>query len=340
MEYEKFNSLIISYLEESIQDKDLAVLLDWLDDDPANRKFFYEIKDIWDAQRLEHLSLPAQPLWKKELQPVEKQYEMPRWRRLAIQASKYAAVIAITIVATVLLQHKQVITKETAYHQVLVQNGKQSQLIILSDGTRVWINASSSLKYPGAFDQAQRTVWLDGEAYFEVAENAAHPFVVRTGNLDIKVLGTHFNVTAYSSDPKVTTTLVEGKVELWTAHDKTTKIATLEPNQQAVYLKDENKIELRDVNPGLYIAWKDGYYRFFNTSFNEIAGRLEKMYHVKITFDDESLSQISYTGTFVQEQSIREVLEIMRAVKPFTYKIKNQLITIKKDMPMDKQKKK
>ena len=330
MDNNKYKNLIINHLEDDIRDKDLVMLLDWLDEDPANRKFFFGIKDIWDARRGGHVSLPARPLWKKVLLPAGETYRIPRWRRLAIHIGKYAAMIAITVAVTVLLQKKQVVTKEVAYHQVMVQNGKQSQLIVLSDGTRVWINASSSLKYPASFDPAQRTVWLDGEAYFEVAENEAHPFVVRTGVMDVKVLGTHFNVTAYASDPKITTTLVEGKVELWTVHNKTAYATTLEPGQQAVYLKDENRIVLRKVEPALYTAWKDGYYKFDNTSFGEIAERLEKMYHVKITFADESLGQIPYTGTFVQEQSIREVLEIIRSVKPFRYHIKDNHVIISK----------
>ena len=324
----KYKNLIISYLEESIQDSDLVILLNWLDEDTANRTFFYKIKDIWDSRRLEHISLPAKPLWKKALLPDKKVYEIPRWRRLAFQICKYAAVIAVTVVATVMLQKNRNGTEETANHQVLVQNGKQSQLIVLSDGTRVWINASSSLKYPESFGRRQRSVWLDGEAYFEVAENTARPFVVHTDMVDVKVLGTCFNVTAYLSDRKVTTTLVEGKLEIWTGQSEKTNVATLEPNQQVVYMKDDNTIVLRDVDSRLHTAWKDGYYKFYNTPFHEIAERLEKMYNVQIIFADKSLRQIPYTGTFVQEQSIREVLEIMRGVKPFKYTIKNQQVTI------------
>ncbi len=332
MENDKYKNLIISYLEDNIRDEDLVTLLNWLDENPANKNLFFEIKDIWDSRYQPNtVQLPARPLWKKSIS-APKESKLPRWRKIVTNISKYAAIVAITITATMLLQKERIkeVTRETAYHQVLVQNGKQSQLIVLSDGTKVWINASSSLKYPESFDASQRTVWLDGEAYFEVVENATHPFVVRTGTMDIKVLGTHFNVTAYGSDPKITTTLVEGKVELWTGAGETAYAATLEPNQQAVYLKDENRISLRTVDPSLYTAWKDGYYKFYYTSFGEIAERLEKMYNVKIVFTNESLRQIPYSGTFAQEQSLREVLEIIRDVKHFNYTIKDNQITINK----------
>ena len=331
MENSKYKSLIIRHLEDNIHDEDLVALLNWLDEDPDNRKFFFQIKDIWDSRRSGHVSLPELPLWKKALPQSDQVHKIPYWRALAVRIGKYAALIAITATVTMFLQKKHgVEIKENIYHQVMVQNGNQSQQIVLSDGTRVWINASGSLKYPETFDSEQRTVWLDGEAYFEVAENKAHPFVVHTDMMDVKVVGTSFNLTAYASDRKLTTTLVEGKVELWTGNGKTAHSATLEPGQQAVFLKDENRIVTQKVDPTLYVAWKDGYYKFNNTSFGEIAERLERMYHIKITFVDQSLLQIPYTGTFAQKQSLTEVLEIMCSVKPFKYTIQNNQITIQK----------
>ena len=329
MEDSKHKDLIISHLEDNIRDKDLVTLLDWLDEAPANRKFFFRIKDIWDSKRLGdiHIIMPAVPLWKKA-----KLYEMPRWRTIAVHIGKYAAAIAIAVAITALLMMKQTteVTRETVYRQVWVQNAKQSQPVVLSDGTRVWLNASSTLKYPESFESAQRNVWLDGEAYFEVAANAEYPFVVHTDMLDVKVLGTHFNLTAYSIDRKTIATLIEGKVELWTGDGEKIYAATLEPSQQAVYLKDENRTSLHTVDTGMFTAWKNGYYKFNNTSFAEIAEYIEKTYQVKITFTDESLRQIPYSGTFVQEQNIRELLEIMRSVKPFKYQIKENQVIIKK----------
>jgi len=334
MKDSKYKYLIIRHLEGDIGDKDLIVLLDWLDEDPANKKLFFEIKDIWDARQAGNISLPEEALWKKSLLPTGKLYEMPRWRKLAIHIGKYAAMIAVIVTISVLLQKKEPVelSNEIVYHHISVQNGKQSQPVVLADGTRVWLNDSSSLKYPELFDATQRAVWLVGEAYFEVAENETHPFVVHTGMLDVKVLGTHFNVMAYASDPIVTTTLIEGKVELWIGVGETVYAATLTPNQQAVYLKGENKVTLRTVNADLYAAWKDGYYKFNNTSFGEIAELIEKMYHVQITFIDESLRRIPYSGTFVQEQGVREMLEIIRNVKPFKYTIKENHITITREL--------
>jgi ferric-dicitrate binding protein FerR (iron transport regulator) len=332
MEHDKYKYLIINYLEGNLRDEELSMLLNWLDEDPANRKFFFEIKDIWDSRLAGKVSLPAEPLWKKSLETEGKTSGTPRWYGYAVQFGKYAAVIAITLALSFLFHKKQEAKplSENTFFQISAQNGKQSQLIVLSDGTRVWLNASSTLKYAESFGVGQRNVRLDGEAYFEVTENKSLPFVVSTGGLDVKVLGTKFNVMAYASDPQITATLVEGKVELWTGDSQKVFAGAIEPGQQAVYRKDADSIAFRKVDAALFTTWKDGYYKFDNASFGDIAERLEKIYNVKITFTNESLRKIPYSGTFVQEQSIREILEIIRGVKPFNYTVKDNHITIKK----------
>ena len=285
------------------------------------------MKDIWDSHR--KVAMPVLPKWKMKL--PEKEHSKRRFRNMIINTGKYAAAIVIAAGITLMLNNNETSnTIEKVYRHVLIQNTTYSESIVLSDGTRVHVNTSGSLKYPESFSTDRREVWLNGEAYFEVSENAACPFLVHTDMMDIKVLGTRFNATAYESDQKTTVTLIEGKVELY-CHGEVPKTLILEPGQQAVFWKNNHEIATHSVDPDLYIAWKDGYYKFVNTSFGEIAERMEKMYHVKIVFADESLSQIPYSGTFIREQSLKEVLDMMHDVKPFEYSIKDNLVTIRKN---------
>ena len=319
----KYKQLIIEYLEGNISGTDLDRLLDWIDESAGNKEIYFRIKDTWDSKlRMKALRIPVRPLWKAS-QPVGQR----NGKRIFIEVLKYAAVIVLTIGITLMFREDRIVEKETAYHQLSVQNGKQSQVLVLSDGTKVWINASSSLRYPEYFSADQRSVWLDGEAYFEVVGNADQPFIVHTDMIDIRVTGTSFNVTAYKEDDRIITTLVEGSVSLWKDGQQ---LSGLQQNQQAVFGKKSRRLQLQDVDPSLYVAWKDGYYKIFDTSFEEISHRLEKMYDVKISFTDESLMKIPYSGTFAQEQSLREILEIMCSVKSFRYRIDHDRVYISK----------
>lgn len=324
-EFEEYKNLIISHLEGNIREKDLIRLLDWLDKNPDQKKKFFEIKHIWDS-RLQNTSVQIPPMPECEIRSPEKR-KRRSIRHILINMGKYAAIILITIGVNRMFFTGNSVGDELSYNQVIMQNGKQSQLLILSDGSKVWINASSSLKYPTSFETGQRSVWLDGEAYFEVAEKKDQPFVVHTNLHDIKVTGTSFNVNAYDGNDKVITTLVEGEVQLWLDGKE---LATLTPNQQSIFIKEENGVTLTEIDPSLYTAWKDGFYKFYNTSFEEIAERLEKMHNVDIIFTDKSLLQIPYSGTFVQDQNIQEILDIMQNVKPFKYTMKDKTVTISK----------
>ncbi len=203
---------------------------------------------------------------------------------------------------------------------------KQRQQVILPDSTIVWLNAGSRLEYPESFTDG-RFVHLEGEAYFSVAHDASRPFTVHVSGLHVIVLGTIFNVTAYENDTEIVTTLVEGQIALQLDGNQPLQ-TTLVPNQQVTFHKDTKDLTFATVDSRIFTSWVRGYYKFENTSFEQIAKQFERMHGVKIVFEDESLRMQPYNGTFLQEQSIETVLELLKETRYFTYTIQSNRIII------------
>lgn len=199
-----------------------------------------------------------------------------------------------------------------SYHELSAASGKR-KLLVLDDGTRLWLNSGSSLKYPNRFKGKKREVYLQGEAYFEVAHNAEIPFIVHTGKLRTRVLGTIFNIRAYKDDPDVKVTLFTGKVELIKeiSNKKTSKLILL-PKQVATYRKDAEslvKTTVSNITINHYSAWKDGKLIFDETPVPEVLKRLSLAYNVKFILTDEKINGCTITGSFNVNQKIEEILQ-------------------------------
>jgi len=176
--------------------------------------------------------------------------------------------------------------------------------ITLVDGTRVWLNSASSLRFPSSFSGGRRQVILSGEAYFEVAKNAAMPFVVSIGQTEIKVLGTHFNVSGYNDDDITTTTLLEGSVQL--TNGKNQRI--LNPGQQAAISKSLGGIQISQGDIAQAMAWKNGYFRFDDQDIRGIMKQVSRWYDVEVEFKGKEMSNKQFGGTFYRSKGIGELL--------------------------------
>ena len=192
--------------------------------------------------------------------------------------------------------------------------------VILSDGTKVWLNSKSSLKYPVKFSGNTRDVTLEGEAYFEVSKNPHSPFTVKTKSGNVTVLGTHFNVSAYQEDKKFETTLAEGKVKIsQISKSEKNESVILKPGQQAS-VRNET-IKVAEVDPYGYSAWKDGKFYFENENLKNILDKMERWYNFNVRFEQKSLEQIKFTGIVLKDQSIDQFLDIIRKTSNVKYKI-------------------
>ena len=191
----------------------------------------------------------------------------------------------------------------------------------LSDGTEVYLNNGSRIKYPRNFNGKTRELTLSGEGYFNVAHNPKKPFIVKTRRLNIKALGTKFNVLAYPDNDQIATTLVEGKVVLEKSDGsgKVRTIGALLPGQHVDYNVNTDNFSISEGNVETYTAWKDGLLVFDNTGINDVAERLERMFNVDIEVADE-IKDYTYTVKLIDE-SLLQILDLLNRATPVKYKI-------------------
>ncbi|MCK8523304.1 FecR domain-containing protein [Aquimarina sp. D1M17] len=215
----------------------------------------------------------------------------------------------------------------TEYLEISIPKGKLFQLT-LSDGTKVWLNAASSLKFPREFNgtSENRLVHLKGEAFFDVTTNKQQPFIVKTGMLDVEVLGTQFNVSSYEDDATIKTTLVEGSVAVTNTDANIDKLK-LTPNHQAIYRKDKKVLDHKKVDPSLFTSWMHKKIILHNESFVEVYKRIERTYDVEIISFNEKLNNTHFTGEFDIE-NVEEILNVFSKTIDFKYEIKDKKITI------------
>ena len=217
--------------------------------------------------------------------------------------------------------------KKIVYNQLRIPYGKTFNLF-LSDGTKVYLNSGTSLKYPINFIKGKkREVFLEGEAFFEVAKDASHPFIVNTNNMNIEVLGTKFNVSSYSDDTETNTVLIEGSVSL--SLDKTPEeTLLLKPGYKGTLNNSESQIALEKVDTQMYTEWIHGDVIFRNSTFDDMIKKLERNYNVIIENNYSELSLKKFNASFNKNiETIDDIMISIGEIHPFTYKkIDNKII--------------
>lgn len=205
------------------------------------------------------------------------------------------------------------------YNQIRTPRGGQFQLL-LPDGTKVWLNASSSIRYPLRFSPHERRVELIGEAYFEVEKQSARtrPFIVQTSGQEVYVLGTHFNVNAYENEPSIRTTLLEGKVKVLAKGS--TSVVLLKPNEQSSLQEHNHKLQVNQVDPREFVAWKEGDFLFNNTDLKTIMRQLERWYNVQV-IDLDRFPNNTYNGKMARSVKLSKVLQILELTSNLKFKI-------------------
>ena len=212
-------------------------------------------------------------------------------------------------------------TSATASINTLLTKRKEQYQLTLPDGTRVWLNAASSLRFPTSFNGKERLVRLDGEAYFEVAKDALKPFKVQSNGQTVKVMGTHFNVNAYQDESETRTTLLEGSIKI----AGTTASGLLTPGQQGVLTGSDLKIT--EANTEEAIAWKNGYFRFNSENIESIMRKLSRWYDIEVSFEGNIKSK-SFTGKISRFKKISQVLKMLGKTKAVKFKVEERRVVV------------
>lgn len=298
-------------------------LKDWLAESEENQKEYNAYTELWTKSKSLVLSnsIDTEASLAKTKNRIFGNKNKVRW----ISYLKQIAAVLIISVAISSLYNYFSSTSENGniYQEISAAYGTKSS-ITMEDGTKIWLNSGSRLRYPTSFkNQKERRIELDGEAYFEVTKNTKKPFIVNTNELDVKVLGTSFNVCAYSDYHQVTVALKEGKVSLLRANSSSKKeILTLAPNQAAVLNKELKQLSLfEDIPVKKYMSWKDGMLIFQGDNLETVVQKLEKWYNVDIQILDEKLRRSRVTATFTDE-TLNQALYLLCISSGINYNIK------------------
>ncbi len=215
----------------------------------------------------------------------------------------------------------QQVAGDHQFNTLIVPYGKRS-VLTLADGTRIWLNSGSKLVYPSRFGDRLREVYLEGQAFFSVAHAENLPFYVHTKDMEVKVLGTEFDVSAYDDDPYTATVLTKGSVELTTQRQtlfgsKKTKIT---PGTRAVFDQSRAELKTEQVDVREYVSWKDGYLILNSAPLTEILKKLSRYYRVDIELKQQKLAGVTFGGTLDLQEDIRSTLEAISLITSLNYK--------------------
>ena len=287
---------------------------------PENKQHYQKMLDAFIASNLQKpIDQEAQKrVWSR----IEKEIQLTKKPKTILHPMLLRWTSVAAILVFVYIAGTQIFGKEKTY----TINAAEANIsvITLSDGTKVWLNRGTDLAYTDDFGKEKREVSLTGEAYFEVAKDVNRPFIVKTGTLNVEVLGTQFNVKSYPKDHFITTTLVEGLVKVQT--DAQTEI--LIPGQQLQFDKTRREIEKYDVDCNLYIAWKDRQAIFDQKLFKDILAEMEQNFNVTIHLEDQKLGNKKATGRYSLDEQPAKILEILSQSLSFDFRIQNDTIFI------------
>lgn len=216
-----------------------------------------------------------------------------------------------------------ILKQEIVYNTIVVPRGGEYKLE-LADGTLVWLNSDSELRYPVKFAGSQRDVWLKGEGYFEVSKNPEKPFRVVVDDMIVKVLGTSFNINAYKDRGNILTTLVSGKVDIQDMSGKS--LVVMSPNQQVDFR--HGKISVQEVDVTRFVSWIDGKFYFNDMTLENIMSQLQRWYDIEVFFVDEELKSYPFTGVIRRDFTAGQIFEIIEKTTRVKFNVRGKCVTV------------
>ena len=357
------NNIIIRFLMNEASKEDIQLLEEWISMDAENRIYFEQIRDTWNSieieKELDEHRIQADLKRVMDRIDVGQDHAIGKVKTWQVRNwfLKVAAVFVIGFSASWLIfRGVDSIEPGSAAYNVIETPRGSSTLINLPDGSKIWLNAESKLKYPQKFSQNQRAVFLEGEAFFEVAKEKERQFLVRTPDLTVKVFGTSFNVKSYPDENTTETTLVEGSISIYKTSTNGQAIGReikMNPNQRIVLYKEQEnstssesmpekmenvparkaKLVLsKSIDTKRFTSWKDGELIIKSEPMIKLAVKLERRYNVKIHFESEDIKQIRFTGT-IENETIEQVMAAIKLASSIDYRIEERVIWISKIEP-------
>lgn len=327
---ELYNKFCVKFFSKEITDEELEQLNIWLKESDENKISFNQISELWYSRRINQFDT------EKAWLATQKRINTDRKNRPAktilfpkkrLQIWKAAAIFILLITIPTLyyiIDANSIFNDNKSLFTVIAPKGEKAQLTLI-DGTKVWLNSGSTLKYSTLFSAENRKVILEGEGFFEVVKDPSHPFIVMCDETEVLVHGTSFNISNYRNDLFIQLTLVTGKLSFYTK--SIGKPIALEPCQQLTYFRKTGTTSLQNINTDLYTIWKENQLKFDNTPFIEVIKKMERWYDVDINLEPTLQNTENYTMT-VKTESLREILEMLKLTTPFEYRIDKEKVYI------------
>ncbi len=322
--------IIEKYLEGRATESEMKELLDWLRK-KENRFTFHSFSLDW-KHSLGNDSIPAESRdgWTRlQEQLSQKSFtrysELNRLKFIFRVAAVFFFVVSLSLSAYLYVNHS--VKTPEIYTSVFAEKGQISK-VELPDGSIVWLNSGSEIKYSNRFATENRNIQLTGEAWFHAAKNTELPMFVNCGEISVKVLGTQFNVTAYPETGFIDVVLEEGAVQLLNP-DVESFSYNLKPGERANFNTANRKVTVSNVNTSKFTSWKDGVINIYNQTLEELLARLELRYKQKFQFDPQ-LKDIRYTFT-IKNETLGEIILLMEKITPVKAVQENDIITFKPD---------
>lgn len=366
--------LLTKYLCKETNERETNRIKEWLTSSPENSLKLKKYQNAWslatsaagiqewDIKKSKEQFLLKLIQYQSDIEKNRPSFLENSWK-IVKNVLSYAAVILLLLsLPSLLIYRHYFMDRDDAAGKVFTEisapKGSRTQMV-LADGSKVWLNAGSVLKYGVNFNKSNREVFLDGEAYFDVVKNKEKPFIVKTSKLTLQVLGTSFNVKSYNEENTIETTLIKGAVKIEKLElDGRISNYLLKPNQKVIFNKKDDDIKFYDLSDKKSdkkvtqrtplpdqpespqntteqisalvekdISWKDGYFLVFDETLENIMTKVERRFDINIEFKNEAIKKLRYTGK-IKESTPEQILEAMEITSPIDYKIKGKQVEI------------
>jgi ferric-dicitrate binding protein FerR (iron transport regulator) len=322
-----YRKLIIRELKGETSPEESNLIDQWINESSENQKSYNE---LWSAYQLTSPDVDPfipdnEAAWLRIKEKVSLQGEKGSW---VIQFSRIAAAAVLFFLTGLAVQYFRADTISSdflkQYSTIIVPEGQKS-MIVLPDGSNVWLNSGSSLKYKSDFNAQIREVEIDGEAFFEVKKDKSRMFRVNTGSVFVEVYGTAFDVRNYKEEKKLEVTVENGNVGVIRGGSR---LADLTKGKQVSLTETDNQVLLSDANVEVVTAWKNNELIFDDSPFEEVIRYLERWYGVKITIEEKMKKKHNYTFK-IKTETLTELLKLLKVITPLDYKIDGKDVTIR-----------
>jgi len=317
-------NVIANVLDDTATNREREVFNNWVSNNEGASKVYHILTHMSYETDLSGQDASRE----KILKSIQQKIEFVKQRK-KVRFWQYAAASLILFILAGTWLFMGLITNKTApLISTSTPRGVKTE-ILLPDSTHVTLNSGSTLSYPAKFSGKTREVLLSGEGYFEVEHNQRHPFIISTGGIKIKVLGTHFNVRNYNEESILSTTLLEGSISILTGNPSSgNKSMVMKPNEQYILNKSSGKSSLMKVDGSLYANWRQGQLYFEGKTFQFITNELQRIYNVNILIQEDTLKKEVFSGIFNATDEISHVLDLMKRHHDFNYVSKQDTIKI------------